>query len=64
MYYDYDFSAMLDELQDLNTTNSNIYIEIQTMHQEQTQFYQDINKGISFISIILVITIAVKVMFK
>lgn len=64
MYYDYDFSAMLDELQDLNTTNSNIYKEIQTMHQEQTQFYQDINKGISFISIILVITIAVKVMFK
>lgn len=64
MYYDYDFSAMLDELQDLNTTNSNIYKEIQTMHQEQTQFYQEINKGISFISIILVITIAVKVMFK
>lgn len=64
MYYDYDFSAMLDELQDLNTTNSNIYKEIQTMHQEQTQFYLDINKSISFISIILVIIIAVKVMFK
>lgn len=64
MYYDYDFSKMLDELETMNSTNTDILTELRTMHNEQKEYYSDVNSGITFLSIFLVVSIAVKVMFK
>jgi len=64
MYYDYDFSQMVDELQDLNDTNSNIYTEIKAIHKEQTDFFTQTNQTLTVISIFIVVSIAVKVFFR
>lgn len=64
MYYDYDFSQMLDELETLNSTNQDILNELRVMHNEQKEYYSDVNSGLTFLSIFLVLSIAVKVMFK
>lgn len=64
MYYDYDFSQMLDELQDLNKTNTNIYTEIKAIHKEQTEFITQTNQTLTVITIFIVVSIAVKVFFR
>lgn len=64
MYYDYDFSKMLDELQDLNTTADQILTEIKANGEAAELRHEEITTSLTLVTVILVISIAVKVMFK
>lgn len=64
MYYDYDFSQMVDELQDLNTTADQILTEIKANEEAAELRQEEITSAFTLVTMILVISIAVKVMFK
>lgn len=68
MYYDYDFQEMIDELEELNGTASNTYTELQAVRTDmaahKNEIIQSILDASIVISALLVLTTAVKVIFR
>lgn len=71
MYYDYDFTQMLDELETLNGTSSDIYsrqgeilTELQELREDLKTYHEETLQMYGFFSVMLVAIIAVKVIFK
>ena len=68
MYYDYDFSRMLQELEELNGTASNTYTEIREIREDMENHKNEIKQSILdasiVISALIVLTATVKVIFR
>lgn len=68
MYYDYDFQEMIDQLEELNGTASKTYTEIREIRTDMTAHKNEIIQSILDASIVvsalLVLTTAVKVIFR
>lgn len=68
MYYDYDFTEMINQLEELNGTASNTYTELQEIRTDmaahKNEIIQSILDASIVISALLVLTTAVKVIFR
>lgn len=68
MYYDYDFREMIDQLEELNGTASRTYTELQEVRTDmaahKNEIIQSILDASIVISALLVLTTAVKVIFR
>lgn len=63
MYYDYDFSEMVSELEDLNETASEILTQLKSNEEAELQRFEQLNVSLSVITGLLVILVGVRVIF-
>lgn len=63
----YDFSEVVDQLEDLNSTNSDIYTLLYEIREDQKLDHKSIESlasGLNTLTVLLVISIAIGVFFR
>lgn len=64
MYYVYDFSEMLSELESIEGKSTEILTELRQIRSDQQAFYDKVYEGFHTITVFILIGIACKVLFK